>query len=40
MRSIQSQSVYDAFKAEEQRVGWQEIVLVVLGAAALVWWLA
>jgi hypothetical protein len=40
MRSIQSQSAYDAFKAQEQRVSWQEIVLVLLGAAALFWWLA
>ena len=40
MRPFQSQSVYDDFKAQEHRVGWQEIVLVLLGAAALFWWLA
>lgn len=40
MRPFQSQSVYDAFKAREPRVSWLEIVLILLGAAALVRWLA
>lgn len=40
MRPFQSQSVYDDFKAQEPRVSWLEIVLILLGAAALVRWLA